>query len=268
MTWIEGAPLGDFTGVFPLVVEEQQEISIESLALRWLRLMCEALDVLHRNGLIHGDVSPRNIIVSGSALVLTDYDFVSRIGDSIGAPGTVVYCSPSYQQKLPASPADDFYSLAASFFHIIFEKEPFRYGGDLDKTRGLNWKGIDREAFPILAEFLDRSTHSDPNHRLNSAAAAIDVLKTPQRPEPSSQPESELPNEREAALLADVIQSEGVSVAQMEHREQRVEWLHSLLQSYPGSRWGNRETRGLDTVFAAETYVETARRRNVASRHT
>src|SRR5262249_13607274 len=31
------------------------------------------------------------------------------------------------------------------------------------------------------------------------------------------------------------------------------------LQSYPGSpRWGNRETRGLDTPFAAETYVPTA----------
>lgn len=34
-------------------------------------------------------------------------------------------------------------------------------------------------------------------------------------------------------------------------------WLHSLLQSYPGSRWGNRETRGLDTDFAAQTYVDT-----------
>ena len=36
-----------------------------------------------------------------------------------------------------------------------------------------------------------------------------------------------------------------------------MEWLHSLLQSYPGSRWGNRETRGLDTDFATQTYVET-----------
>jgi len=40
-------------------------------------------------------------------------------------------------------------------------------------------------------------------------------------------------------------------------REHKIEWLRSLLQSYPGSRWGNRETRGLDTPFAAQTYVET-----------
>ena len=39
--------------------------------------------------------------------------------------------------------------------------------------------------------------------------------------------------------------------------EQRIEWLRSLLQSYPGSHWGNSETRGLDTEFAAQTYVET-----------
>ena len=99
MTWIEGAPLREFTGVFPLLAEEQQETSSEALALRWLRAMCEALDVLHRNGLIHGDISPRNMIVSGSDLVLTDYDFVGKIGEPIAAPGTVLYCSPSYQEK-------------------------------------------------------------------------------------------------------------------------------------------------------------------------
>ena len=36
-----------------------------------------------------------------------------------------------------------------------------------------------------------------------------------------------------------------------------MEWLRGLLQSYPGSRWGNRETRGLDSDFAEQTYVET-----------
>ncbi len=39
--------------------------------------------------------------------------------------------------------------------------------------------------------------------------------------------------------------------------ENEVDWLQSLLQSYPGSRWGNSETRGLDTDFAARTYVKT-----------
>src|SRR5271163_2168650 len=95
MTWIEGAPLREFTEIFPLLAEDQQESSAESLAIRWIRSTCEALGVLHRHGLVHGDVSPRNLIVSGSDLVLTDYDFVAKIGEPIAAPGTVLYCSAS-----------------------------------------------------------------------------------------------------------------------------------------------------------------------------
>jgi len=130
--------------------------------LRWLRSMCESLDVLHRNGLIHGDVSPRNMIVSGSDLVLTDYDFVGKMGEPVRAPGTVLYCSPSHQEKRAASASDDIYALAASLFHVIFEKEPFQYGGTQAKDRGLNWEGVGRAEHPILAAFLDKATHPDP----------------------------------------------------------------------------------------------------------
>jgi serine/threonine protein kinase len=245
LTWIEGTPLADFTGVFGLLAEDQQETSVEALALRWLVLICEALDVLHRNGLVHGDISPRNMIVSGSALVLTDYDFVSRIGEQVVSPGTVLYCSPSQEDKRLACPADDHFALAASFFHVIFEREPFRYGAELEKGRGLHWDGLDRTQFPTLADFLDRATHPDKSRRYESAAAAADAIRTgpvdkplPPRPIPGGRPHADL-------------------------REEHVHWLLNLLQSYPGSRWGNRETRGLDTPFAASTYVETSLERTL-----
>ncbi len=253
MTWVSGAPLAEFIGVFPLLAEEQQETSTEALALRWLRLICEALDVLHRNGLIHGDVSARNLIVSGSDLVLTDYDFVGKIGEVLAAPGTLLYCSPSYQERRPASSSDDIYALAATFFHVIFEKEPFRHGGEFDKNRGLNWEGVDHKEYPVLQAFLDNATHYDPQLRFANGAAALAALNAQQLDKSTLLPESE-PEQLE--LLATVTQTE-LQGLQPELREQRVEWLHSLLQSYPGSRWGNRETRGLDTEFATHTYVET-----------
>jgi len=78
------------------LAEEQHERCPESLAIRWIKVICEALGVLHRNRLVHGDVSPKNMIVSGNDLVLTDYDFVSKVGDPIYAPGTILYCSPSH----------------------------------------------------------------------------------------------------------------------------------------------------------------------------
>jgi len=251
MTWIEGAPLGEFTGIFPLLAEEQQETSGEALALRWLRALCEGLDVLHRNGLVHGDISPRNMIVSGSDLVLTDYDFVGKIGEPLAAPGTVLYCSPSYQNRRAASPSDDIYALAASFFHVVFEKEPFLHGGAQAKERGVNWEGTDRGDYPILAAFLDKATHREPEQRFGSVADALAALNAPQPLE--TQTGTETKDTEQGTPTG----PDGEEAVQAELREEQVEWLLSLLQSYPGSRWGNRETRGLDTDFAAQTYVET-----------
>jgi serine/threonine protein kinase len=250
MTWIEGTPLREFADVFPLLTDEQQETSDEALTLRWLNLICQALGVLHRNGLIHGDISPRNLIVSGSDLVLTDYDFVARIGEPLSNGGTLLYCSPSYLEHQPASPSDDIYALAASFFHIVFNKEPFQYGGIQAKERGLNWEGVNRLNFLTVAAFLDKATHKNRELRFSSVAEALVALK-PQLPEAHSlnnHPES--PAQLHAPL-------EQTSHPQGVVREERVNWLRDLLQSYPGSRWGNRETRGLDTEFAAETYVRT-----------
>ena len=343
MTWVEGSPLRDFVGVLPLLVDDLDETSADALALFWLRAMCEALDVLHRNGLVHGDVNPGNLIVSGRDLVLTDYDFVGRIDEPITAPGAVLYCSPSHRTGRPASPSDDLYALAASFFHLIFEHEPFRYEGAPAKERGLNWEAVaaeQRAEYPGVAAFLDRATDPDPDRRFQSATEALKALKakppaqppvaapivqallpvgeapespptgarisesesagdtarpetsesspagagivstpsatesatvpepsaaveSPSVPEPSAGTESVAVSEPTGAAASDLDSSDAGRAAAdapdpgTVRREERVEWLKWLLQSYPGSRWGNQETRGLDSAFAEQTYVET-----------
>jgi serine/threonine protein kinase len=249
LTWIEGAPLRDFIGIFPLLAEDQQETSGEALALRWLRLACEALAVLHRNGLVHGDISPRNLIVSGADLVLTDYDFVTKIGDAVHHPATVLYCSPSYEEQRPASASDDIYSLAASFFHVVYDKEPFRYGGILAKERGLNWEGVDRDQWSTLTTFLDKATHLHPAQRFVSVTDALAALRA------STESYTEVTTQ--AADVVTPARSDSQAGVEIVLREERVEWLLSLLQSYPGSRFGNPDSRGLDSDFAAETYVVT-----------
>ena len=255
MTWIEGEPLGEYAGVLQILAEDLHEESGEALATRWLRTACEALDVLHGNGLVHGDLSPRNLIVSGTDLVLTDYDCLVRSGERGATPGTLLYCSPSWLEGRSAGPSDDIYALAASFFHVVFEKEPFQFEGARAKERGLNWVGVERDEYPVLAAFLDRATHPDPEERFATVAEALAILSPSRRGE--SRPEGTEAGEQDGDAGAEPLVSTRPEDERSGRCENEVPWLKSLLQSYPGSRRGNRETRGLDSDFAARTYVET-----------
>ena len=284
-TWIEGSALADYAGVIPLLAEDQsgrtdpQPDTTEELVLRWLEEACGALGALHRNGLVHGDVSPGNIILakaqdperpdrSAERLVLTDYDFVTPVGDPPSTPGTILYGSPNRVRKGTARPSDDLFALAASFFHVLFDKEPFVHGGRQEKKRGLNWKHGDRDAYPRVADFMDRATDPDSQRRFVSVAEALQALRAPpptdttspsddaeaKEPSPDKQPagtsnDDPAPPPHKPPVLP--------VIAPAERRPNEVPWLRSLLQSYPGSRWGNQETRGLDSDFAKRTYVET-----------
>ena len=255
MTWIDGSPLGEYTGVLSILAEDLNESAGEALALRWLRTACEALDVLHRNGFVHGDLSPRNMIVSGADLVLTDYDCVTKIGTRPTTPGTVPYCSPSCSEGQEAAPSDDIYALAASFFNVLFEQAPFEYDGVLAKERGLNWDSVDHQEFRSLTPFLDQATNPNPAMRFATATdamAALDAARRERSADNDTAPD-------EPQLVSDVASLNATCSDEepTERRENEVPWLQSLLQSYPGSRWGNAETRGLDSQFAISTYVET-----------
>ena len=256
MTWVEGEPLGEYSGVFTLLPDDLLDLSVEALVIRWLQTACEALRVLHDNGLIHGDVSPRNIIVAGSDLVLTDYDCVTYVGVPATSPGTVLYCSPSFVSGDDAVPADDLYALAASFFHILFEREPFQYDGFLAKERGLNWRDTEREEYPLLAHFMDRATHPNPESRFASVSDALSVLNTIQNSKEAASNSVQHAGVRDEETSVAHAKAEA-SLKPSERQQNEVIWLSTLMQSYPASGLGNSETRGLDTEFAEKTYIET-----------
>ena len=262
--WIDGSELGEMTGSVSHIWEDWGEDSAEALAVRWLQTLCSAVGVLHANGLTHGDISPRNIIVSGQTVVLTDYDFVSKVDHPVRQPGTLNYCSPERQKRQVASPKDDLFALAASLFHVLVDREPFRYNGDLAKERGLNWEGGDKSDYSNLASVLDQATNFDATKRFSSAQemrSALDRIKTKITPslidnhQDGSGTKDPKVNDKEAIDVRPPASGDESPAPVL--REQRVEWLKSMLQSYPGSRWGNSETRGLDSDFASATYVET-----------
>lgn len=243
LKWVKGDPLSEWTGVLPLYFDDLGEGQREDVALRWLSDLCEGLAQLHQVGLVHGDVSPRNIIVDGGNTTLTDFDLAGAAG-RIPLGGTQHYCAPDVESWVAINPSDDVFALAASFFHVLFGRYPFQYGAGLDKGRGLNWAEADRLEWPRVTLFLDRATQPDDGQRFTSAMEAIAFLDGTMT-ESSARAATE---GDEVTLLAE----RAVVLTDNE-----VPWLEQLLQSYPGSPRGNAETRGLDSPFARQTYVET-----------
>ncbi|MBI2926047.1 MAG: NERD domain-containing protein [Verrucomicrobia bacterium] len=233
LKWVEGDSLDGLTGVLPLVAEECGDESVEALLRRWLAEVCGALAKLHEQGLVHGDVSPRNLIHHRGGLTLTDYDLVTTAGKRAWGAGASAFCSPEAQRRQPLFPSDDLFALSSTLFQVAFEHPAFpTSAGALDKTRGLNWRTGERESLMRLAEFFDRATHRQREDRFANAEEALAWL---------------------AALAGDAAGPK----AEPARSEQEVSWLTSLLRIYPGSPHGNIETRGLDSDFALATYVET-----------
>ena len=240
MKWMEGMPLSELTGVLPLYIEDIGEALLEPLILQWLRDLCDALGALHVVNLVHGDVTPKNIIVSGGNVTLTDYDSVTGSG-SEPFIYTALYCSPHVQKGKYIEPSDDIFALAASFFHVLFDKEPFRIEGELRKDNGFNYQGIDIGDFPFLIKFFDRAVNLDSTKRFKNGLEARNFLK-------------ELLSRFSNDIDIDQYDAEQVSQALSANEVPR---LLDILRSYPGSLKGNDETRGLDSEFAEMTYVET-----------
>ncbi len=230
LRWVEGIPLADLSGVLALHAEELGEASLQALLLRWLRDLCAALWALHQVGLVHGDVSPRNLIVQGGAIVLTDYDTVTEAGGAVRSRNPL-YASYRVETSAMIQASDDIFALAASLFQVLFNREPFDFSGQRLKHQGLNWEGVNPAGLERVTAFLTRATHPTEAERFSDARAALAWL-TPAQPNAAMPPLLSL-------------------------RQNSAPRLTELLSAYPGSRHGNSETRGLDSIFATDTYVET-----------
>ncbi|MGO8751913.1 MAG: protein kinase domain-containing protein [Thermoguttaceae bacterium] len=173
MKWVDGRPLQDWIGLVELYSEELGESGPQALMEQWVDDLCQALRSLHVVGLVHGDVSLKNIIESAGNLTLTDFDLALREGERRWSEGTPLYCPPSAVRDQPARASDDVFALAASLFHVAFDREPFRFGGVFRKDAGMNWEGIDRQSWGLVAEFFTRATTINPNERFANAMEAL-----------------------------------------------------------------------------------------------
>jgi eukaryotic-like serine/threonine-protein kinase len=123
MEYVEGESLRD--------VLARQRLSVEA-AVAVLSDVLSALDCAHRNGVVHRDVSPANVILTASgAAKLTDFglalDASSARAPGAGTPaGTAWYMSPEQVRGVDVIDArSDIYSAAAVLYEALAGRKLF-----------------------------------------------------------------------------------------------------------------------------------------------
>ena len=99
--------------------------------LRILTPVADALDAAHAEGLIHRDIKPQNILVSGrDHAYLADFGLTKAPGEKSLTKtgqfvGTLDYISPEQIRGKPASKQSDIYALAAVLYECLSGVVPF-----------------------------------------------------------------------------------------------------------------------------------------------
>jgi len=100
------------------------------IAIDYARQILSALAFAHRNGIVHRDIKPHNIVVgSDGRLKVTDFG-IARSGASqmteVGSiVGTAQYLSPEQARGAPVDPRSDLYSLGVVLYEMLTGKVPF-----------------------------------------------------------------------------------------------------------------------------------------------
>jgi len=220
--YVPGETLHDLTnGRPPLEREQARRIAVDVLT---------GLADAHDRSIYHRDVSPHNIVVreDGQA-VLIDFGLASRADAAQSAVGSPPYTAPEVWTRRTWSPAADIYSASAAVLHAMLGRLPYA-GPGIDERRTF---------VPPTAEHLARY-----------GQALLDVLYRGVAYDPSDRPSDARAFAEEVRRASDITPAAG-------SRRVVNPTVAALRGLYRHSRIGNAGNRGLDDVFAKDTYVPT-----------
>jgi serine/threonine-protein kinase len=175
MEWVDGSLLRRILGEQArMPIDRARHITIE---------VCDALDYIHRNGVVHRDLKPENIMVSGEDKIkLIDFGIAGKAGARrltfaklSQVVGTPDYISPEQVKGQRGDGRSDIYATGVMLYEMVTGKTPFAGPNPFVtmNDRLLNNpvppRELNSEVPPELQEVIYRAMERDPQNRYSTA---------------------------------------------------------------------------------------------------
>ena len=150
---------------------------------------CRGLDYAHRNGVVHRDVKPGNLLRNTDGVVkLADFGIAkateqSDITKAGSVLGTAAYLSPEQTRGEPAEPGSDLYALGVVAYQLLSGRLPYEAASLTDLARLQETAAppaldeLNRDVPPALAEAVARALARERAYRFADAAEMEDALR-------------------------------------------------------------------------------------------
>ncbi|MEV7543834.1 protein kinase [Streptomyces sp. NPDC089915] len=191
MELIEGPSLAEFVRENgPLTSRRAAEVGLAVL---------DVLRAAHRQGILHRDVKPSNVLIAGSGrVVLTDFGIAQVEGDpSITSTGMLVgapsYISPERARGYKPGPPADMWSLGGLLYAAVEGVPPYDKGSALATLTAVMTEAVDppKNAGPALTEVIYGLLVKDPAMRLDEDRARSLLKAVVDAPDPAPVPAPE-----------------------------------------------------------------------------
>jgi serine/threonine-protein kinase len=175
MEWVDGRLLR-------VVLHEQKKFPVER-AIKIAIAVCDALDYIHRNGVVHRDLKPENIMIDADDNIkLIDFGIAARQGARrltfaklSQVMGTPDYISPEQVKGKRGDGRSDIYALGAMLYEMLTGQppfsgpNPFAIMNDRLLNNPIPPRELNPEIPPPLQEVIYRALEREPQNRYATA---------------------------------------------------------------------------------------------------